>query len=78
MYFLYKSVLIKILRTMVIEPCIFFSMDKYAKLGHFYSYMDLVQSFCYIGPQMGDVILYPIGCILGRAPRIKETMSDFC
>ena len=26
---------------------------------------------------MGHVILYSICCILGRAPRTKETLSDF-
>ena len=31
-----------------------------------------------IGPRMGQVIVYLIGCILGRAPCTKETLSDFC
>ena len=45
--------------------CIY--MDKRALCGHFYSYADLVWS------------LYNIGtyCILGRAPRTKETLPDF-
>ena len=34
-------------------------------------------SLCYIGSRMGNVIVYCIGCVLDRAPRIKETMSDF-
>ena len=39
--------------------------------------MDLMRSLYYIGLQMGDVIVYPIGYILGRAPHTKETLSDF-
>ena len=27
---------------------------------------------------MGHVIVYPTSCILGRASRTKEPMSDFC
>ena len=38
----------------------------------------LCASLCYIRPRMGHVIVYPTGFILGRAPRTKETLSDFC
>ena len=38
----------------------------------------LVGSLCYIGPQIGHVIVYLIGSILGRAPCTKETLSEFC
>ena len=37
-----------------------------------------MRSLCYIRPRMGHVIVYPTCCILGRAPRIKETLFDFC
>ena len=36
--------------------------------------MDPVRSLCYIGPWMGYVIVYPIGCIWSRAPYTKETV----
>ena len=39
--------------------------------------MDLMRSLYYIGLRMGDVIVYPIGCILGTVPHTKETLSDF-
>ena len=39
--------------------------------------MDPVRSLCYIGPRMGHVIVYPTGCILGRASCTKETLSIF-
>ena len=45
---------------------------------NFYSYMDPEQSLCYIGPRMGHVVVQCIGWELDRAPRTKETMSDFC
>ena len=45
---------------------------------NFYSEMDLVWSLCYIGPQIGHVIVYCIGWVLNRAPCTKETLSDFC
>ena len=32
----------------------------------------------YIGPRMGHVIVCLAGCILGKIPRKKETLSDFC
>ena len=31
----------------------------------------------YLTPN-GHVIVYPTSCILGRASRTKEAMSDFC
>ena len=39
--------------------------------------MDPVQSLCYIGPRMGHIMEYCIGLVLDRAPRTKETLSDF-
>ena len=39
--------------------------------------MDLVESSCYIGPQMGHVMVYCTGLDLDRAPHTKETLSDF-
>ena len=39
--------------------------------------MDLVQSLCYIGSQMGHVIVYCTSWVLDRSPHTKETMSDF-
>ena len=36
-----------------------------------------MQSLCYIGPWMGYVIVYCIGCVLDRAPSTKEILSDF-
>ena len=44
----------------------------------FYSLMDLVQSLCYIGPWMDHVIVYCTGWVLDKAPRTKDTLSDFC
>ena len=45
--------------------CIY--MDKWALRGHFYSYVDPLWSLYNIGTS----------CILGRAPRTKETLPDF-
>ena len=39
--------------------------------------MDLERSLCYIGPLIGHVIVYCTRWVLDRAPRIKETISDF-
>ena len=39
--------------------------------------MDPVWLLCYIDPRMCPVISYPTSFILGRAPRTKETLSDF-
>ena len=39
--------------------------------------MDLERSLFYIGPRIGHVILYCTGWVLDKAPRTKETMSDF-
>ena len=39
--------------------------------------MDMLHSLCYIGPQMGYVMVYCTGWVLDRAPRINETLSDF-
>ena len=39
--------------------------------------MDPVRSLCYIGHQIGHVIVYYTGWVLDRAPRTKETLSDF-
>ena len=39
--------------------------------------MDLMRSLCYIGHQIGHIIVYCIGWVLDRVPRIKETLSDF-
>ena len=39
--------------------------------------MDPLRSLCYIGPQMGHVIVYYTGWVLDRDPRTKETLSDF-
>ena len=39
--------------------------------------MDPERSLCYIGFQIGHVIVYCIGLVLDRAPRTKETLSEF-
>ena len=39
--------------------------------------MDPMRSLCYIGPQMGHVIVYCTGWVLDRAPHTKKTLLDF-
>ena len=39
--------------------------------------MDIMWSLCCIGPWMGHVIVYLIGCILGRAPHTKDLCLIF-
>ena len=50
-------------------------MDKKALCGHFYSYVDPVWLLYNIGTGC-HVITHVV--FLGRAPRTKETLSDFC
>ena len=50
-----------------------FSMDKWVLCGHFYSYVDRCGR-CII---LGQVPCNCTCCILGRAPRTKETLPDF-
>ena len=52
--------------------CIY--MDKWVLRGHFYSYMDPVWLLYNIGTSYHENCT---GCILGRAPRTKETLPDF-
>ena len=35
-----------------------------------------MRSLYYIGPQMGHVTMFCTSCILGRAPRIMETVKN--
>ena len=37
-----------------------------------------MRSVYYIGSRMGQVAMFCTGWILDRAPRTKETLSDFC
>ena len=46
--------------------------------GHFYSKVNPVRSLYYIGSRMGHVTMFCTSCILGKALRTKETLSDFC
>ena len=58
-----------------IGMCLCLSMDKWALCGHFYSYVDPVWSLYNIGTSC-HVIAQVV--FLGRAPRTKEILFDFC
>ena len=44
---------------------------------NFYSKIDPVRSLCYIGTQIGHIIVYCTGWVLDKAPHTKETLSNF-